>query len=58
MLGMCILGGTTVLPTPAMAAVAQSPTIKVRGQVVDEMGEPLLGATVRIKTDKVEQPPI
>ncbi len=36
-------------PTSAMATVAQSPTIKVRGQVVDEQGEPLLGATIRIK---------
>ena len=38
-----------VYSTPVMATVAQSPTIKVRGQVIDEQGEPLTGATVRIK---------
>lgn len=49
MLGLCALGSTAVYPLSAMAAVAQSPTIKVRGQVIDELGEPLLGATIRIK---------
>ena len=36
-------------PVSAIAAVAQSPTIKVRGQVIDDQGLPLLGATIRIK---------
>ena len=49
MLSLCAMGGMMVYPTPAMATVAQSPTIKVRGQVIDEQGEPLTGATVRIK---------
>lgn len=49
MLGLCALGSTAVYPISAMAAVAQSPAIKVRGQVVDEQGEPLLGATIRVK---------
>lgn len=49
MLGLCALGSTGVYAAPAMTAVAQSPTIKVRGQVVDEQGEPLVGATIRIK---------
>lgn len=49
MLGLCAFGGTAVCVTPAMAAVAQSPTIKVSGKVIDELGEPLMGATVRIK---------
>lgn len=49
MLGLCAFGGTAVYPTTAIAAVTQSPTIKVSGQVVDEQGEPLLGATIRIK---------
>ena len=49
MLSLCAFGGMAVYPTPAMATVAQSPTIKVRGQVVDELGEPLLGATIRVK---------
>ena len=43
------MGGMMVYPTPAIATVAQSPAIKVRGQVIDEQGEPLTGATVRIK---------
>ena len=43
------MGGMMVYSTPVMATVAQSPTIKVRGQVIDEQGEPLTGATVRIK---------
>ena len=48
MLGLCAFGGL-VYPTSAIAVVAQSPTIKVSGQVVDEQGLPLLGATIRIK---------
>ena len=44
-----IFGGMAVYPTPVMATVTQSPTIKVRGQVVDEQGEPMPGATVRVK---------
>ena len=44
---MGAIGGLTVCPIPAMAAVQQ--TIKVNGQVVDQDGEPLIGATVRVK---------
>ena len=47
MLLMGAIGGLTVCPIPAMAAVQQ--TIKVNGQVVDQDGEPLIGATVRVK---------
>ena len=37
-------------PSPAMAAVAQSSeTITVKGQVIDQGGEPLIGATVKVK---------
>ncbi len=53
MLGLCALGSTAVYPISAMAAVAQSPAIKVRGQVVDEQGEPLLGATIRVKNTSI-----
>ncbi len=43
-------GGLSVCPTPLMAAVAQAPqTITVKGQVVDQNGEPLVGATVKVK---------
>ena len=33
MLGLCALGGTAMYPVSVMAAVAQSPAIKVSGQV-------------------------
>ncbi len=52
MLGLCAFGGTAGYVTPAMAAVAQSPTIKVSGKVIDELGEPLMGATIRIKDEQ------
>lgn len=47
MLLLSIIGGLTVCPIPTMAAVQQ--TIKVSGQVVDQNGEPLIGATIRVK---------
>ena len=46
MLGLCAFEGTMVYPSSALAAVAQSPSIKVSGQVIDEQGLPLLGATI------------
>ena len=49
MLCLSIMGCLAVCPVPAMAAVEQSQTIKVSGQVVDQDGEPLIGATVRVK---------
>lgn len=40
-----------MIPNTAMAAVAQAQpeTIKVKGQVVDQSGEPLIGATIKVK---------
>lgn len=40
-----------MIPNAAMAAVAQAQpeTIKVKGQVVDQSGEPLIGATIKVK---------
>jgi len=38
----------TVCPASAKALVTQQ-TIKVKGQVVDQEGEPLIGATVRVQ---------
>ena len=49
MLCLGMAGGLTLCPTTAMAAVTQQQTIKVSGQVVDQDGEPLIGATVRVK---------
>ncbi len=37
MLGLCALGGTGVYAAPATTVVAQSPTVKVSGQVIDEL---------------------
>ena len=51
MLSLGLLGGLTVSPVPAMASVTQQ-TIKVKGQVVDQDGEPLIGATVKVKGAK------
>ncbi len=41
--------GFTACPVPAVASVQQQQTIKVSGQVVDQDGEPLIGATIRLK---------
>ena len=49
MLLLCIVGGITVCPTPALASVTQSQPIKVKGQVVDQDDMPLIGATVMVK---------
>ncbi len=48
MLSLSIVGGLTVCPTAAMASMTQQ-TIKVSGQVVDQDGQPLIGATVKVK---------
>ena len=49
MLFMGIMAGLTVCPVTATASVQQDQTIKVSGQVVDQSGEALIGATVRLK---------
>ena len=49
MLCLGALAATTVCPTTAMASVQQDQTIKVSGQVVDQNGEALIGATVKVK---------
>ena len=49
MLLLSVIGGLAFCPAPAMASVAQQQTIKVSGQVADQDGEPLIGATVRVK---------
>ena len=49
MLMMGVLGGLTFCPATAKASVQQDQTIKVSGQVVDQSGEALIGATVKVK---------
>ena len=48
-----ITGGFLACPTPVMASVSQSQTIKVSGQIVDQDGQPLIGATVKVKNAKL-----
>ena len=49
MLSLGMVGGLpSFLPLTAAAATTQQ-TIKVTGQVVDQDGEPLIGATVKVK---------
>ena len=52
MLCLGIMGGASMCPMPAMASVAQAQTITVKGQVVDQDGLPLVGATVKVKDSK------
>lgn len=52
MLYLGIMGGATICPMPAMASIAQAQTITVKGQVVDQDGLPLVGATVKVKDSK------
>ena len=53
MLCLGAVGGVSfVTPMPAMAAVAQDQVITVKGHVVDDQGEPLIGATVKTKDAK------
>ena len=49
MLSLGMVGGLSVSTVPAMASVQQDQTIKVSGQVVDQEGEPLIGATIKVK---------
>ena len=49
MLSLGVLGGIAFCPVEAKASVQQNQTIKVSGQVVDQNGEALIGATVRLK---------
>jgi len=54
MLGIGIMSGVTVCPNLAGVSLnpvvqAQAQTIRVKGLVVDQDGEPLIGATVKVK---------
>ena len=45
-------GAAFVAPTSVMASVDQDQVIKVKGQVIDGLGDPLIGATVKAKGSK------
>lgn len=50
MLCLGTVGAVSVCPIPAYASAApQDQTIQVKGQIVDEKGEPLIGASVKVK---------
>ena len=49
MLFLSDMGGMALCPVPGMAATEQSQTILVKGQVVDQEGQPLIGATLKVK---------
>ncbi|MCR4959438.1 MAG: TonB-dependent receptor, partial [Prevotella sp.] len=49
LLSLSVMGGMALCPSVALASVTQSQTVKVSGQVVDQDGEPLIGATVKVK---------
>ena len=49
MLSLGMVGSFSAYSVPAMASVQQAQTIKVSGQVVDQEGEPLIGATIKVK---------
>ena len=50
MLSVGIMGGAMIsCPLPVVAAVTQNQTITVSGQIVDQSGETLIGATVKVK---------
>ena len=49
MLTIGVMGGLALCPLPAQASVEQQKTIKVSGQIVDQDGESLIGATIKVK---------
>lgn len=55
MLMLGAAGGLSGFPLPIQATVALSPAVQVKGQVVDENGQPLIGATVKEKEGNPEQ---
>lgn len=52
MLSVGVMGGLAISPLPVMASVEQAQTIRVRSQVVDQDGQPLVGATIKVKDSK------
>ena len=54
MLFLGVMGGLTLCSVPTLASsMAQQQSIKVSGTVIDQDGEPLIGATVKVKGTSV-----
>ncbi len=46
---LSIMGGLTISPVPTKASVTQVQTVLVKSRVVDQDGQPLVGATIKVK---------
>ena len=44
-----LVGGLTISPLPMVASVTQAQIIQIKSRVVDQDGQPLIGATVKTK---------
>ena len=53
MLVLNFMGGLIVSPLPMVASVTQTEIIQVKSRVVDQDGQPLIGATVKVKGSNV-----
>jgi len=49
MLVLGVMGGLTISPVPMNASVTQTQKILVKSSVVDQDGQPLVGATIKVK---------
>src|SRR5574344_1283249 len=49
MLVLGVMGGLTISPIPMNASVTQTQKILVKSSVVDQDGQPLVGATIKVK---------
>jgi TonB-linked SusC/RagA family outer membrane protein len=52
MLILGFMGGLIISPAPTIAAVTQTKTVQVKSRVVDQEGQPLVGATIKMKGSK------
>ena len=48
-----LVGGLTISPLPMVASVTQAQIIQIKSRVVDQDGQPLIGATVKTKGSNV-----
>ena len=48
-----LVGGLSISPLPMVASVTQTQIIQIKSRVVDQDGQPLIGATVKTKGSNV-----